>query len=57
MGEPEQDWLLTSDAGYGFVVKLSDLYSKNRAGKVVLKLSPGAHILPPQSIQEYAKQS
>lgn len=46
-GEPEQRYLLASDAGYGFVVKLGELYAKNKAGKSVLTLPEGAKVLQP----------
>ncbi|MFL6550273.1 MAG: DNA topoisomerase IV subunit A, partial [Povalibacter sp.] len=29
LGEPQDRWVLASDAGYGFVVKLEELYSRN----------------------------
>ena len=38
IGEPSDRWVLASSAGYGFVVKLEDLYSRNRAGKAVLNV-------------------
>ena len=41
IGEPEERWVLASSAGYGFVVKLEDLHSRNRAGKAVLKVPEG----------------
>lgn len=47
-GDPE-DWvLLTSDAGYGFLTQLKELYVKNRNGKACLKLSPNSLVLPPR---------
>ena len=33
MGEPEDLWLLASDAGYGFTVRLKELITDRRAGK------------------------
>ena len=45
-------YLLASDAGYGFVTKLSDLYAKNRAGKVVLSLPQGAAVLRPARVHD-----
>ena len=33
IGEPEDRWLVASDAGYGFVVRLKEMHSRNRAGK------------------------
>ena len=47
IGEPEDLWLLASDAGYGFTVRLKELHSRNRAGKALLKLTEGALVLPP----------
>jgi topoisomerase-4 subunit A len=44
-GDPEQSVLVSADAGYGFITQLSELYSKNRNGKAMLKLSPHAHVL------------
>lgn len=52
MGEPEQLYLISSDAGYGFVAKLGDLQSKNRAGKAALKLPVGSEVLQPAPIVE-----
>ena len=46
-GTPEELLLLGSDAGYGFIATLDDLVSRNRTGKSVLTLSPGARALPP----------
>lgn len=46
LGEPDDRWLLASDAGYGFIAKLSDLYGRNRAGKAVLSVPDGARALP-----------
>ncbi len=45
-GDPEQTVLVSTDAGYGFITQLSELYSKNRNGKALLKLSPHAQVLP-----------
>src|SRR5271155_4877051 len=46
IGEAEDLWLLATDAGYGFTVRLKDLQSRNRAGKAVLKPTAGAGGLP-----------
>jgi len=45
-GDAEQSVLVSSDAGYGFITQLSELYTKNRNGKALLKLSPHAQVLP-----------
>ena len=41
MGDDQENVLLASDAGYGFVAKLGDLQTKNRSGKSVLSLPRG----------------
>ncbi len=46
-GEPDQRWLLVSDQGYGFFVRLDELYSRNRAGKACLKVPPGGTSVTP----------
>jgi topoisomerase-4 subunit A len=56
LGEPEDLWLLTTDAGYGFTVRLKELHSRNRAGKAVLKLSAGALVLPPAPVPQSEAQ-
>jgi topoisomerase-4 subunit A len=50
IGDPEDLWLLASDAGYGFTVRLKELHSRNRAGKALLKLTAGALVLPPAPV-------
>jgi topoisomerase-4 subunit A len=47
IGEPEDLWLLATDAGYGFTVRLKELGSRNRAGKAVINVGEGAQVLPP----------
>jgi topoisomerase-4 subunit A len=47
IGDPEELWLLATDGGYGFTVRLGELHSRNRAGKSVLKVTDNARVLPP----------
>jgi len=47
MGDDEQKVLLATDAGYGFVAKMADLYTKNRSGKALISIPKGGQILPP----------
>lgn len=56
MGDPEQQYLLASDAGYGFIVKLEDLITKNRNGKAVLKLPSYAQVLMPRLVSDLEAQ-
>lgn len=53
IGENQQDVLLASDAGYGFVARVGDLISKNKAGKAVLRLPKGAKVLPAMMVDDY----
>lgn len=46
-GDADQLYLLSTDAGFGFIVSLEELTTKNKKGKVVLKVSEGAKVLPP----------
>lgn len=55
IGTDDQDVLLASDAGYGFVAKVGDLVSKNKSGKAVLRLPKGAHVLPAVMVHNYDK--
>lgn len=56
-GEEESCYVLASDAGYGFIVMLSDLYCKSRNGKLILKLPTAAKVLTPQLVVSTEKQS
>ncbi len=51
MGGDDQRILLSSDAGYGFVARLGDLHSKNKAGKATLTLPKGGRVMAPQVIK------
>ena len=53
MGQPKDLYLLSTDAGYGFVARLEDLFAKNKAGKTVLRVPKGATVLPPQWVERY----
>jgi len=51
-GKPERKVLLATDAGYGFVTALDHMISKNRAGKAMVTVPKGAHLLPPVMVPE-----
>jgi topoisomerase-4 subunit A len=53
IGENDVDVLLASDAGYGFVVKIGDLISKNKSGKNILRIPKGGQVLPAIVISDY----
>ncbi len=50
VGQSDEQVLVMSDRGYGFIAKLEDLATKNRSGKALLKVSNGAKALCPVGI-------
>jgi topoisomerase-4 subunit A len=50
IGQPDQLLVLAADSGYGFVTKLSELYTKNRSGKALITLSAGSQPLEPETV-------
>jgi len=50
LGKNEEIYLLASNAGYGFIVNLEDLQTKNKAGKAILTLPKHSKLLPPLKI-------
>jgi len=50
IGEPGDRWVVASGAGYGFVVQLGELHSRNRAGKAILKVPAGSAVLAAAAI-------
>ena len=52
IGANEQKYLLASDAGYGFIATLSDLVSRNKAGKSILRVPQGGKALVPAPVPE-----
>ncbi|MDX1836261.1 DNA topoisomerase IV subunit A [Legionella taurinensis] len=51
------DWLvLASDAGYGFITRLGELYVKNRNGKACVKLPEGSGLLRPRVLTDRENQ-
>ncbi len=52
LGEPEEHCLLATDAGYGFIARIADLLTRNRAGKAVLSVPKGASVLEPRPVAD-----
>ncbi len=50
-GEPDQLYLLASDAGYGFVARLGDMITRNKAGKTTLSVPGGCSVLVPVRVR------
>jgi len=51
-GSATDRWVVASSTGYGFIVKLEDLFSRNKAGKLVLKLPSTATVVPAAPVPE-----
>lgn len=47
LGNPEDLYLLATDAGYGFICAFEDMASRNKAGKLVLTVPEGARVWSP----------
>ena len=50
IGANEQKYLLASDAGFGFIATLSDLVSRNKAGKSILRVPQGGKAVVPAPV-------
>jgi len=50
-GDADSLYLLATDAGYGFIARLGDLYARTRAGKSVLSVPKNASVLPPVRVE------
>lgn len=53
MGDADSLYFLATSYGYGFVCKLEDLYSRNKAGKRILNVPQGAQVLPPVRVRSH----
>lgn len=54
MGADTELYLLSSDAGYGFIGSLGDMQSKNKAGKALISLPQNAKVIAPMPISDPA---
>ncbi|MEO8063806.1 MAG: DNA topoisomerase IV subunit A [Pseudomonadota bacterium] len=50
IGEPEDLWLVATDAGYGFTVRLKETFTRNKAGKGLINVPEGGLVLAPASV-------
>ncbi|MBV7317046.1 DNA topoisomerase IV subunit A [Shewanella sp. NIFS-20-20] len=50
LADETQEFLLASDAGYGFICSYGDMVSRNKAGKALLSLPSNAKVLAPQKV-------
>lgn len=55
-GTADALFLVASDIGYGFIARVEDMLTKQKAGKVFLKMPDGANALVPQPIDDLENQ-
>jgi len=56
MADDESQYLLTSDAGYGFIGSFSDMISRNKNGKALLSLPHSSKVMTPQPVSNFESQ-
>lgn len=57
IGASDDKVLVASDAGYGFIAKLDDLFTKNKSGKSVLKVPEGGRALSLSMLTDMSKDN
>jgi topoisomerase-4 subunit A len=50
MGDDDDRYLFSTTAGYGFVARIGDLVSRNKAGKAVISVPQAATVLPARQV-------
>ena len=50
MASEQQELLMSSDAGYGFICKFEDLIARNKAGKALISLPENAKVMEPKTL-------
>ncbi|NQZ80697.1 MAG: DNA topoisomerase IV subunit A [Colwellia sp.] len=53
MADDESRYLLSCDAGYGFVTTFADMVSRNKNGKALLRLPTAARVMSPKLVTDY----
>ena len=52
IGSAEQRYVVATDAGYGFIVRLEDLWSRNRAGKACVSVALSTNLVVPRPVHD-----
>ena len=52
LGNEQDDYLLVTSAGYGFITKLGALLTRNKKGKASLRVPDNAKVLTPQAVAD-----
>ncbi|HVI58340.1 MAG TPA: DNA topoisomerase IV subunit A [Luteimonas sp.] len=51
-GDNDTRFVLASSHGYGFATRFENLTGRQKAGKAMLSLTPGAHVVQPAQVQD-----
>ena len=52
IGDDEDSYIISSDQGYGFVAKFSDINSRNKNGKALINLTENASLMTPRKLTD-----
>jgi len=52
IGDDEDRYLISSDHGYGFIAKFSDINSRNKNGKALINLTENAQLMEPRKLSD-----
>jgi topoisomerase IV subunit A len=55
-GDKEQKFVVASDAGYGFITRLEDMLTKNKAGKSLVTVPKGGMVIQPAIVNDPAHE-
>jgi len=53
MGREQAEYLLSTDAGYGFIARLEELNTRNKAGKATLRVPDNMNVLIPRRVHDF----
>ncbi|MCA1714543.1 MAG: DNA topoisomerase IV subunit A [Gammaproteobacteria bacterium] len=53
-GDNDSRFVIASSHGYGFVTRFENLLGRNKAGKALLSLTPGARVVQPAAVSDVA---
>ncbi len=52
IGDKEQKFVVASDAGYGFITRIKDMLTKNKAGKSLISVPKGGVVIQPAIVSD-----
>ena len=55
IGDADARFVIASDHGYGFVIRFEALLANKKAGKQIIRLGEGAHVVQPAAVADSAR--